>query len=71
MKECSTTRQFNYSQRIPLSKKVRHMFATPSNGDDIFHGLKYSVCKDGSWMMHAELAVCVKIPYAIRRDLIS
>eukprot|EP00957_Ditylum_brightwellii_P036828 2789005-Ditylum_brightwellii.AAC.1 len=57
MKERSTTRQFIYSQRIPLPKQVRHTFATPSNGDDIFHGLKYPVCKDGSWMMHKEHAI--------------
>eukprot|EP00957_Ditylum_brightwellii_P126143 9616774-Ditylum_brightwellii.AAC.1 len=71
MKEPSTTRQFNYSQHIPLPKKVHHTFATPSNGDDIFHGLKYSVCKDGSRMMHAELVVDVGNNYCPEERLLD
>jgi hypothetical protein len=59
IKDRSNTKQFLYYQRIPLPKKVRHTFATASDGDEVFHGSRYSVCPDGSYMLHVELIVDV------------
>eukprot|EP00957_Ditylum_brightwellii_P061145 4639796-Ditylum_brightwellii.AAC.1 len=47
------------------------MYATPSDGDDIFHGLKYSMCTARSWMMHAELAMEVGDNYCPKEHLLD
>eukprot|EP00957_Ditylum_brightwellii_P201552 15326209-Ditylum_brightwellii.AAC.1 len=59
LKECSTTKQFQYTQHIPLPKQVHHTFATASDGDNVFHGYRFSVYADGAWMMDAKLVVNV------------
>eukprot|EP00957_Ditylum_brightwellii_P114939 8765687-Ditylum_brightwellii.AAC.1 len=56
MKSNNSTKNFTYLQCIKLPDHVR---ATPVTKleDEIFYGVKYSVNKDGSTFMHAELMV--------------
>ena len=59
----SNTQGFFYEQRIPLPRKVKHEYATPMDGDDLFHGKTFVEYPDGSQFMHVELVSEVKDSY--------
>jgi hypothetical protein len=59
----SITQGFFYEQHIPLPRKVKHEYATPMDGDDLFHGKTFVEYPDGSTFMHVELVGEIKDSY--------
>eukprot|EP00957_Ditylum_brightwellii_P142643 10868277-Ditylum_brightwellii.AAC.1 len=71
LKECFTTKQFQYTQHIPLPKQVRHTFATASNSNNIFYSFRVSLYAGGAWMMHTKLVVDVGNNYYHKECLLD
>jgi hypothetical protein len=51
----STVDEFHYQQRIPLPRRCKHSFPSPTDGDDFFYGQKFIQYPDGSIQLHVEL----------------
>jgi len=70
LKGRNTTKEFLYSQRIPLPKQARHAPITQTE-DPVFHGIKFAVNKDGSTFMFAELMVHTNDSYCPEERLLN
>jgi hypothetical protein len=59
----ASAQDFKYEMRVNLPMEAPYKWAKPSDGDDIFHGVKFLRYPDGVVMLHIELLVDTKDNY--------